>query len=135
MSSRPALADRAARICLVTGFWLPLAVCTWLALAPSPPDAVFRVSDIVLHALAFSYLTFALGLAHPAARPPTLVLCMLGYGIFIEVVQSFEVERNAELKDLLVDGIGILAGLGLLYTVGDWSRRTVRTLLGYPRGG
>jgi VanZ family protein len=135
MSSRPALADRAARTCLVTAFWVPLAICTWFALEPSPPDPVFRVSDIVLHAFAFSYLTFALGLAHPVVRLPMLVLSMLGYGVFIEVVQSFEVERSAEIKDLLVDGAGILVGLGLLRALGDWSRRTLRTLLGYPLGG
>src|SRR5690606_23092692 len=98
MSNPPGLAERAARACLCTAFWLPLAVCTYLALSPSPPDRMFRVSDVVLHALAFSYLTFALGLAYPAARLTTLVAWMLGYGIFIEVVQSFEPARTAELK-------------------------------------
>jgi VanZ family protein len=135
MSSRPALADRAARVCLSAAFWVPLVVCTYLALSPSPPEPVFRVSDVVLHALAFSYLTFALGLAHPATGRPMLVAWMLAYGIFIEVVQSFEVERSAELKDLLVDGAGIVAGLALLSAFGDWSRRTLRNLVGYSLGG
>ena len=49
--------------------------------------------------------------------------------MFIEAVQSFESARSAELKDLLVDGAGIGFGLLLLKLLGDWSRRTVRSLV------
>lgn len=129
MSSRAARADRATARWLLAGFWLPLAVCTWMAMSPSPPQPVFHVSDIVLHALAFSYLTFAAGLAYPAARPRALVMWMLAYGLTIEIVQSFEKARSAELKDLIVDGVGIAFGLVLLAALGPWSRRTLRTLL------
>ncbi len=38
---------------------------------------------------------------------------MLAYGIAIELIQSFEPTREAELKDLIVDAIGIALGLGL----------------------
>lgn len=134
MSGRRARADRAARVCLLAGFWIPLAVCTWLALTPSPPQAVFRIGDVVLHALAFSYLTFSLGLAHPGQRAPALAAWMLAYGILIEALQSLETARSAELKDLLVDGAGIAVGLALLRSVGGWSRRTLTTLLEYPLG-
>lgn len=129
MSDRSVRAERAARRCLLAGFWIPLGICTWLALTPSPPQPTFRVSDVVLHALAFSYLTFALGLAYPNARRLTLVGWLIGYGVFIEAVQSFESARSAELKDLLVDGAGIGFGLLLLKLLGDWSRRTVRSLV------
>jgi VanZ family protein len=122
------------RICLLAGFWMPLAVCTYLALTPSPPQAAFRISDVVLHTFAFSYLTFALGMAHRATRGPVLVAWMLGYGLLIEVLQSFEPARSAELKDLLVDLAGSLAGLGLLRLLGGWSRRTLRALLGQSLG-
>jgi len=104
-------------------FWLPLLVCTWLALTPSPPAAVFRVSDVLLHGLAFSYLTFALGLAHNRLGTATIALWMLGYGLLIEVLQSFQPERVAELKDLLVDAAGVAVGLGLLWLLGGWCRR------------
>lgn len=127
MSSRRS--DRAAQRCLVTAFWLPLAACTYLALTPSPPEAVSAVSDIVLHGFAFAYLTFALGLCHAEMRVPMLVACMFGYGVFIEMAQSLEATRDAELKDLAVDLVGIAAGLSLLNLIGDWSRRTVRSLL------
>lgn len=129
MSSRPAGADRTARCGLLAAFWLPLAVCTWLALTPSPPEAVARVSDIVLHALAFSYLTFALGLAYQRSPAPLLAIWMFGYGALIELIQGLEPARDAELKDLGVDLAGIVVGLTALRLIGGWCRRTLRELL------
>ncbi|MEZ5560081.1 MAG: VanZ family protein [Pseudomonadales bacterium] len=123
------MADRALRTCLLLGFWLPLAICTYMAFAPHPPDAVFRISDVVLHGFAFTYLTFALCLAHPAPRWWLPGLWMLGYGASIEVVQMFEVERSAELKDLMVDLLGILTGLAAARALGPWTRATARAVL------
>ena len=128
-AERAAHAERAAQVVWRIGFWLPLALCTWLALTPSPPDAVFRVSDVVLHALAFSYLTFALGLAHGGLRYLLVAVLMLLYGVFIEVAQSFEPARSPEVKDLLVDVAGIALGLVALLVLGDWSRRILRRVL------
>ncbi len=116
-------ADRAARVCLHLAFWVPLAACTYLALTPTPPAAVFRLGDIVLHAFAFTYLTFALGLSMQAPRLGQVGLVMLGYGVFIELAQSLEPARNAELKDLLVDAAGIAVGLAALVRAGGWCRR------------
>lgn len=129
MSSPPPAADRAAGLCLSAAFWLPLAVCTWLALTPSPPQSVFRVGDVILHALAFAYLTTALGLAHRRLRWWALAGWMLAYGAAIELAQSFEPARSPELKDLAVDGLGIAAGLVVLAVAGDWARRTAARLL------
>jgi VanZ family protein len=126
MSDRPGAAER---LCLQIAFWVPLAGCTYLALTPSPPEAVFRVSDVVLHALAFTYLTFALGLAHPRLGWPALTAWMLGYGAFIEVAQSFEPQRSPELKDMLVDGAGIVLGLVVLALAGDACRRVLSRVL------
>ena len=96
---------------LRVAFWVPLAVCTYLAFAPSPPEPVLHVSDVVLHGVAFTYLTFALRLAHRLQHWWQTALWMLAYGAFIEVMQSFEPSRTAELKDFVVDGIGIAFGL------------------------
>lgn len=134
MSSPPRAAERATALGCVLAFWLPLAGCTWLALTPSPPDAVFRVSDVVLHALAFAYLTFALGLAHRKLRWWPLAGWMLAYGAFIELTQSFEPARSPELKDLAVDVAGIAVGLGILAGIGGWARRTVTALFALVLG-
>jgi len=112
--------NRLALILFQSAFWIPLLVCTYLALVPEPPDnPVFRVSDVILHGAAFTYLSLALVLAlfgTTMARQSIYVrtfVCMLGYGIFLELVQSLVPERSAEFKDLFVDVVGIVIGLML----------------------
>ncbi len=128
-AARPGRGERLIRALFQVAFWVPLALCTYLALLPELPDSpVFLVSDVTLHSVAFTYLAFALLLAQCTrrlgegetpqweGRPrrehyfSTFGL-MLAYGVFIELVQSFVPERSAELKDLLVDLVGILVGL------------------------
>ena len=74
-----------ARAAFQIGFWIPLLFCTWAALVPAPPDnPVFQLSDVLLHAAAFTYLSFAFVLAwlEGGSGPAYLraFLCMLGYG-------------------------------------------------------
>lgn len=129
MNNPPGRAERAERICLGAAFWLPLSLCTYLALTPSPPQAALHVTDVTLHTLAFTYLTFALGLAYPGTSRWRLVGWMFAYGLMLEVLQSFEPARSAELKDLAVDVGGILLGLLLLRLAADLSRRALRQVL------
>ena len=99
---------------ILIGFWIPFVFTTYAAFAPEGVPMPFQVSDIVLHAAAFTYLTAALWFAHHATdkgwKPAAW---MLAYGIGIELIQSFEATRTAELKDVMVDVIGIGLGLGL----------------------
>lgn len=119
---------------LKLGFWLPLVICTWLALVPDPPEVpVFKVSDVVLHAFAFSYLSFTLAVAYPQRSLLQVFCLMFGYGLLIELVQSFEIARTAELKDLLVDIAGIGFGLLLARLLGDWTRRLTSRLFDRTR--
>jgi VanZ family protein len=115
-------AETLAGSLLRVGFWLPLAICTYLAFAPSPPDAIAHMSDIVLHGFAFAYLTFALGLAYRSQRWWQTAAWMIAYGLAVEFVQSFEPQRSAELKDLGVDCVGVALGLGALALAGDRAR-------------
>lgn len=101
-----------------SAFWLPWVLCTYLAFVPIPPEAVFRVDDVLLHGIAFSYLTFALGLAHHDRRWLRTAAWMFAYGATIELVQSFEPQRSAELKDMLVDVAGIGVGVVTLRLIG-----------------
>jgi VanZ family protein len=133
--ARP-LAQRLAVLIWRLGFFGPLLVCTYLALVPEPPDnPVFRLSDVILHAAAFSYLTFALVLMHQGvqlnrALAIKATLLMLGYGIFLEAVQWFVPERSAELKDLGVDLLGILVGLLLAGLLARPLKKLLDLLLG-----
>ena len=105
---------RVPRWLIVIGFWIPLAFATYAAFAPHGVPMPFQVSDVILHASAFTYLTAALWFAHhPGDRGWKPAAWMLAYGIAIELTQSFEPTRDAELKDVLVDVVGIALGLAL----------------------
>ena len=109
---------------------MPFALCTYLALAPQPPTVeIFRLSDSAAHAVAFAYLTFAFRLAFANRSAAQTFGLLLAYGVLIEVVQSFEVERGAELKDLLVDIVGICLGLLLTRFTGTRVRNLVSRLV------
>ena len=101
-------------------FWLPLGVCTYLALTPAP--ALDTGSAPVNHVLAFGYLTPALRLAHfdrSGWRP--VIFWMLAYGIGLELVQGALPWRDAEVRDIALDGAGILAGV-VLHRAVRWFR-------------
>jgi VanZ family protein len=120
----------ALSLVLGAGFWAPLAICSYLALVPNPPDSeLFRISDVLTHAFAFTYLTFALRVAFPDVSALKAGALMLAYGVLIEVVQSFEPERHAELKDLLVDLGGISLGLVAAEFLAEPARRLAQRLL------
>ena len=140
------LADRLALYAFRLAFYFPLLVCTWLALVPEPPDnPVFRLGDVVLHGAAFAYLTFAFVLMSTAlsTQPRGLdrklaiisTLVMFGYGVFLEVVQSFIPKRTAELKDLGVDLLGIAVGLLLALLLAGPIVRLVRSISRTLLGG
>lgn len=136
------IGDRAGRsfalVLFHLAFWGPLLICTYLALVPDPPDnPVFRLSDVILHGAAFTYLTFALALVllsgRNGSRPFSgtglmAFAAMLGYGLFLELVQSFIPERTAELKDVMVDMAGIVIGLSLAWLLARWIRDLVASL-------
>ncbi|MCR9278060.1 MAG: VanZ family protein [Pseudomonadaceae bacterium] len=97
----------------MAAFWLPFVLITWLALTPSPPDPVTRISDVILHMAAFTLLTGALAFAHFDLKLWPTGLIMLAYGALLEIAQSFT-GRSPELKDLLVDAVAIALGLVVL---------------------
>lgn len=70
-------------------------------------ESGFGLTDKEAHALAFYTLT-ALGLlAAPRVRKSDVVLGLLAFGAFIEVVQSF-IGRDGDVFDWLADGLGIM---------------------------
>lgn len=96
-----------------------LVTITWLALSPAPPRLADTGWDKANHALAFAALAFA-GVWAWWPRPhqwPWLVAALLAYGGFIEIAQSFLPPREADLMDVLADGVGILLGLAAAWPV------------------
>ncbi len=114
---------------LVLSFWALWAFATYMALAPVDTLPEIDVSDLATHGLAFFVLSLALCAAYfpqvgdnlrQAWRP---LLWLLLYGIALELIQALLPTRAAELKDLLVDVIGICSGLLLYRWLGDRIRR------------
>lgn len=110
-------------------FWLALAFATYSAFVPQGFMATPKVSDVALHGVAFAVLTLLLQLAYLARSPLRTVLLMALYGVFIELVQLQLPSRQAELKDLLVDGMGILIGLLLFRLLGAQIRAIAERVL------
>ncbi|MCA0243530.1 MAG: VanZ family protein [Proteobacteria bacterium] len=114
-------ARRAWQLLLVL---LMLAVCA-LAFAPHPPPALDTGWDKRNHLLAFGSLACVAELAFWPARwrRCKVLLGLLAFGGFIEIVQSQIPERSAEWGDLLADGLGIALGLAVIAALVRLGRR------------
>lgn len=87
-----------------------LCAVTWLALAPAPPPMLSTGWDKLNHGLAFSTLAVAATMAFAAAWW-RVGAALLAYGGLIEILQAVLPPREADLADLLTDGLGITFGL------------------------
>jgi VanZ family protein len=116
---QPALATAFCGAAFARPWWrlllvLLLCVVSWLALAPFPPKALSTGWDKLNHGLAFSALAVVavMGFAVPWWR---IAAALLAYGGLIEVLQAFIPPREADLADLMTDGLGIAIGLLLAW--------------------
>ena len=98
------------------GGLLLLAIVALSLLPIRGPDLGLPQGDKWHHAFAYLVLTLYFGqIADPDWRARgVLVLGLLGYGIAIELAQSFTPSRQAELADLAANALGIALGLALL---------------------
>ena len=102
---------RQRRALLRAAFWVPLALCMAVALAPNPAGVVASLSGVAAHLAAFAYLAVALFVAHFRNGPALVVaLWLFAFGVLIEVVQLFVAGRSGNFVDLGVDAAGIAAG-------------------------
>lgn len=115
---------------LKAAFWIPLALCTWVAFKSDATGIAASLSGVVAHGMAFAYLAIALSAAHfrsGAVLP--VALWMLAFGVAIEVGQTFIDGRTGELFDVGVDTAGIAMGC-VLFRAWIWRRRVVAEALG-----
>lgn len=92
-------------------FWLCVVVIFILAIMPlKMPQFNASFGDKVNHIVAFLVLFFLLDKSY---NFKILMRCciLIGYGLFIEIVQSFLPYRTFSLLDLCADGIGLILGL------------------------
>jgi VanZ family protein len=120
---------------------LLLAAIATLSLLPiHGPDLGLPQGDKWQHAFAYLVLTSYFGqlVASGWRNRFVLVLGLLGYGIGIELAQSFTPARQAELADLAANALGIALGLVLLVTPAGRTLAAIEARLsgdGRSRGG
>ena len=98
-------------------FFVTAAFAMYLATMKGPYPIPSAPSDKVNHFMAFLVMTGMLRLGFPRWRPRLCGLLMLAYGGLIEVVQSFLPWADCSIFDVMADGVGILAALGLLVLI------------------
>ncbi|WP_369599980.1 VanZ family protein [Hahella sp. SMD15-11] len=97
------------------GHVLSLAWAFWLALRPVEELPLPDINDKVAHAVGLGALTLAAGLLHRRLPIAWLAALLMGYGIAIEVAQSFVPWRSASLADVMADALGVLIATVLLH--------------------
>jgi VanZ family protein len=102
-----------------------LVFITWLALIPAPPKMITTGWDKSNHALAFASLAFSSvwGVWQRPRQWGWLALALVGYGIGIEIAQSFLPPREADWHDVVADGVGIAIGLLVAWPVAAGAAR------------
>ena len=105
-----------ARLWWVIGGLMLLMIAALSLLPIRGPDLGLPQGDKWQHALAYLVLTLYFGQIVAAGWRSrfVLVLGLFGYGIAIELAQSFTPARQAELADLVANALGIALGLVLL---------------------
>ena len=108
-------------------FWLGLVLICLLAWLPvENPSLTESYADKVNHVACFLVLLPLLRLAYGYSLSKTTLL-LFGYGLVIEAVQFWLPWRKFSLLDLAADGVGLLAGILLVWVVGAVYREYVRS--------
>ena len=90
-------------------------VMAWLAFRPVAAIETGLPWDKANHAAAFVVLTVLAGLGWPRSPGIARVAILLAAGVMIELVQGLpQIGRDADVWDVVADGVGIAAGLVLL---------------------
>ena len=110
-----------------TCFWFCLGLTAYLSLLPQEflPSGI-NIWDKLSHSIAFAALALSAALGWPEKDfVRSVLLPLLLFGVFIEVVQYFIPGREFSMLDMLADAIGIIIawiGIRVLQTV---SARTI----------
>ena len=84
-----------------------LLAISFLATTQRTIPVAGEMNDKVNHVLAFFVLALLIDLSFPAWTFRTKVVMLIGYGLSIEIVQSYLPYRSCSLFDLGADAIGL----------------------------
>jgi VanZ family protein len=103
-------------ICLVAILFLATTTTVHIELVES-------MWDKANHFTAFFVLYILLSFGYKSLRVWHKVVVLVGYGVFIEILQSFLPPRSASLFDILADCIGIGIGVVVVYMILFYKRK------------
>lgn len=119
------LALRHPRLWLVTG-WILIVLSVIVSIVPAqhlpqPPG----ISDKAEHLVAYALLSLWFAGIYPRSRYIAIAVGLFVMGIAIEWVQgAMNLGRQADLRDVIANSVGICAGLVLaLAWLGGWAQR------------
>src|SRR6187401_1864670 len=119
------LALRHPRLWLVCG-WLLIIGAFIANLVPQPDlPKLGGISDKVEHIVGYGVLALWFAGIYPRTRYPAIGVALLVMGIVIEGLQgAMHWGRQADLRDVYANSIGIVCGLGLaLIWLHGWAQR------------
>jgi VanZ family protein len=119
------LALRHPRLWLVCG-WLLIVGAFIANLVPQHElPKLGGISDKLEHIVGYGVLALWFAGIYPRTRYPAIGVALLAMGILIEGLQgAMHLGRQADLRDVYANSIGILCGLALaLIWLGGWAMR------------
>lgn len=95
-----------------------LAFALFMAVIPHSADPTAVVNDKAKHAITFIVLFAMLDLAWPTAGMPWWKpVGLLAFGVLIEVCQKMTGYRSFSVGDIVANGVGLLAYLGVYLVI------------------
>jgi hypothetical protein len=104
--------------------WLLAAAVTFATLGPAQFRPHSSLGQDGEHALAFSLVGLAFGLAYPRHRLLTGAIAVVVIGV-IELLQLWAPGRHARLEDFLVDALTACVGMAVAAAL-DWAVQRLR---------
>lgn len=101
-------------------FFFTAIVILVLALMPISAPLPSTGWDKTNHLLAFGVLAW-LGRGAWPPRLHIVIPALVGYGVVIEVLQSFTPNRSAEVSDVVADAVGVILGIFIATATSRWS--------------
>jgi VanZ family protein len=119
------LALRHPRLWLASG-WILIVLSVIASIVPAHDlPTLGGISDKVEHVVGYFVLALWFAGIYPRSRYPMIGIALLVMGIVIEGVQgAMHVGRQADLRDVYANSVGIVCGLTLaLVWLGGWAQR------------
>lgn len=101
-------------------FFAVLGLGIYLGMHPSPPPTSASWHGPFYHAGGLFACTILSVLTYPRWRWWVRGLLMFAVGVMIEYVQSYHPTRSADFGDILVNSVGVAAGLVCIYAFNWW---------------